>query len=1031
MRALQRFCINRPVTTGMFYLGVILMGLISFKDLKVNLIPDIEYPRVTIVTLYSNSAPEEIENLITKPISEAVGTVGSIQKIQSESLEGISLVTLQFSWGTNIDFAVMEVREKLDLIRGTLPQDAGRSVVTRFDPNQSAFMEVVFFSKELGNSQDLRHYLRNEVKVFLERADGVAMVQFSGGHRKEVQVDVDAQALSAHRLTLPELREAIASANLNFPAGHITVGSRDVLIRSLGEYNSVEDIKRTIVGRNQQGTPIALSSVAEVHPGYAERTGMARYNGRECVIVSLYKEAGKNTIDVSKNVRKEMDLIRKQFGREVEGDIVYDESNFISNAVQNLIQAILAGAVLAFIALFIILRNIRNPMILLTILPTSVIATFIPMYFYNVSLNMMSLGGLELGIGMLLESGNVVMMSIERYAATGMPAREAALKGANEVAGSVTSAVLTLVVVFLPIVFLKSVVGVVFAEMALTITVATLVSLIVALTLIPTLSSLDLPWLSRVNLDRYAFVRKIGEWERRLDSAYERRLQYFLNNPRSLFVPVGALFVIACCLFPFIQRSFIPRVDTGEFVINLRANKGTSLAAMSEVVDVVEKQIIGNKEIQHVLSRVGYDEEEVLTTRSSDVGTHLAQIRVIMQNSRSVTARQLAAELERKIKVRDDVDVYLVAKSDVMSGILSPGSRAISLDLAGDDLGTLQDLGRKIKEDLSKVPGVTGMVTSMEDQAREFHVTFDEGHTSGTNLSHSYLADYLKTAIRGSVVTELHLADEEIDIRLRFREEDRKTIDRVLEIPLRTGETGSVYLSQLADLKPGKGYTSILRSGPSRINRITAEISGKDSTTVYNEIDNYLEKTRLPEGYHITHGGEQENISKSFRELLLAFGLSIVLIYMLLASHFESLVQPFIMLGTIPMIVIGVFPALLITGKSLNDSSFTGIILLVGIVVDNAALLYEYMELLKEEGFELRENIVNASRLVLRPIIMNNGLTILGMIPVALEIGKGSEFQSPLAITVISGLFASAVVSLFVIPVLFHIRMKRQAGHNA
>ncbi|MCE9598353.1 MAG: efflux RND transporter permease subunit [Spirochaetia bacterium] len=1028
MRALQRFCINRPVTTGMFYLGVILMGLISFRDLKVNLIPDIEYPRVTVVTLYSNSAPEEIENLITKPISEAVGTVGSIQKIQSESLEGISLVTLQFSWGTNIDFAVMEVREKLDLIRGTLPQDAGRSVVTRFDPNQSAFMEIVFFAKELGNEQDLRHFLRNEVKVFLERADGVAMVQFSGGHKKEVQVDVDAQSLSAHRLTLPELREAISSANLNFPAGHITVGSRDVLIRSLGEYNSIEDIKRTIVSRNQQGTPVFLSSVANVHAGYAERSGMARYNGRECVIVSLYKEAGKNTIDVSQNVRAEMETIRKQFGREVEADIVYDESNFISMAIRNLLREIIAGAILAFMALFIILRNLRNPMILLTILPTSVIATFIPMYFYDVSLNMMSLGGLELGIGMLLESGNVVMMSIERYVATGMPAREAALKGANEVAGSVTSAVLTLVVVFLPIVFLKSVVGVVFAEMALTITVSTLVSLIVALTLIPTLSSLNLPWLTRVKLDKYAFIKKIAEFEHRLDGAYERRLQHFLNHPRHLFIPVGTLFVVSCCLFPFVQRSFIPRVDTGEFAINLRATKGTSLAAMSEVVEVVEKQVIGKKHIQHVLSRVGYDEEEVLTTRSSDVGTHLAQIRVIMSDDRGNTARELAAELEKQIKVRDDVDVYFVVKSDVMSGILSPGSRAISLDLAGDDLSTLQELGRKIKGDLGKFPGITGMVTSMEDEAREFHVTFDEGHTAGANLSHSYLADYLKTAIRGSVVTELHLADEEIDIRLRFREEDRKTVERVMEIPLRTGESGSVFLSQLADLKPGKGYTSILRSGASRINRITADISGKDSTAVYNDIERYLAKTTLPEGYRIVHGGEQENISKSFRELLLAFGLSIVLIYMLLASHFESLVQPFIMLGTIPMIVIGVFPALILTGKSLNDSSFTGIILLVGIVVDNAALLYEYIQLLKEEGYQLRENIVNASKLVLRPIIMNNGITILGMIPVALEIGKGSEFQSPLAITVISGLLASAIISLFVIPVLFHLRMRKQAG---
>jgi len=592
------------------------------------------------------------------------------------------------------------------------------------------------------------------------------------------------------------------------------------------------------------------------------------------------------------------------------------------------------------------------------------------------------------------------------------------------VAGSVTSAVLTVVVVFLPIIFLKSVVGVVFAEMALTITVSTLVALVVSLTLIPTLCSLHMPLLTNVNLEKYAFIRKISNFEKWLDSAYERRLQHFLNHPRRLFVPVIVLFVLACCSYPFIQRTFIPRVDTGEFLINVRATKGTSLAAMSEVVSAIENQMKEEPQIQHILSRVGYDEEEVLTTRTADVGTHLAQIRVIMPDDRRTTARALAAELEKKIKVRQDVDVYFVVKSDVMSGILSPESRPITIELAGDDLGTLQDLGKKIKADLVHIEGTSGVVTSMEDQAREFHVTFYDVHMAANNFTNSYLADYLKTAIRGTVATTLHIADEEIDIRLRFREEDRKSVERVMSIPLRASENGVVYLSQMADLQPAKGYTSIIRSGASRINRITADITGRDSNAVYAEIDRYMAATKLPEGYRIAYGGERENISKSFRELLLAFCLSIVLIYMLLASHFESLLQPFIMLGTIPMIVIGVFPALIITGKSLNDSSFTGLILLLGIVVDNAALLYEYMQLLKEEGFVLRENIVNAARLVLRPIIMNNGITILGMFPVALEIGKGSEFQSPLAITVISGLLASAVLSLFVIPVLFYIQMK-------
>lgn len=1011
----------------MFFCGLVMMGIIAFRELKVNLLPNIEYPRITVVTTYGNAAPEEIENLITRPLSEAVGTVSSIEKVESESLEGVSFITLQFAWGTSIDFAAMEVREKLDLVRGSLPQDASRPIVTRFDPSQTPFMEIAFFGKGAINQNDLRQFIKDEVKVYLERADGVALVQLAGGFQREVQVDVDQGRLAAHKLSLRDLRDALAASNLSVPAGHITVGSRDVLVRSLGEFKDLEDIRRTIVGRNDKAVTIPLSDVADVHDGFKERTGLAHYNGHECVVASLYKEAGKNTVQVSQNAAVEIERIRKRFGNDVEVHVVYDESRFIKNSIGSLYQEIFIGGTLAFIALLLLLRGMRSPLILLTILPVSIFTTFIPLYFYNISLNMMSLGGLELSIGMLFDAGNVVLAAIQRHSAAGLTPKEAALKGGMEVSGSVTSAILTTILVFLPIVFIKSVVGVVFAEMALTISISSLVSLFVSLTLIPTLCSLRMPYLAKIDLEQLRPMRRVALGEKRLSQLYIGLVGKVLDNPARLFRIVGILFLLACAGLPLVQRSFIPRVDIGEFFIDVRLPRGSSLAATSDLVTSIERKLEGKPDIAHVLSRVGYDDEQLLARRSGDLGTHIAQIRVIMPADRNRTARELAGILEKEIQTSNDVEVNFVVRSDILSGLLSPDSRAITLELSGDDLQVLGQTGTKIKDDLKKISGVSGVSTSMEDQASELHVRFDDVRMAKTGFSHSTLGELLKSAIFGDVATRLHRGDRDVDVRLRMRREDRATLDNVQSMLVSGGkDSGTVYLSQIADISPGSGYTSIIRSGATRVNRITADVAGRELNNIYSRLDSYIAEAHLPPGMHISYAGERDSIRKSFRELLYAFILSVVLIYMLLCAQFESFKYPLIMLGTIPVILIGIVPAFLVFGKSFNISSFAGIILLVGIVVDNASLFYEYVEILLEEGFALRDSIIAACKICFKPILLNNGTTMLGMIPVALELGEGAEFQSPMALAVIAGLLTSVILTLLVIPALCFIFMRRE-----
>ena len=863
----------------------------------------------------------------------------------------------------------MEVREKTDLIQGILPEDASKSVVSRFDPNQNAFMEVVFSARKLARPRDLRHFLKNEIKVYLDRIDGVAMVRFSGGYEKEIQVDVDQTLMSSHGLNLLDVSGALDTSNVNSPAGHIAVGNKDILIRTLGEYKTVRDIGQTVLGQNQGGVPIHLSRIAKVTDSYRDRTGLARYNGKESVIVSLYREAGKNTVKSAKNAREALASIQSQFSREIDIRIVYDESRFIQQSIDNITQALVIGGVLAFLALLLILRNLRSPLILITVIPISVLTTFILMHFRDISLNMMSLGGLAIGIGMLFDSGNVVLAAIERHIRTGLQPREASLKGASEVSGSITAAVLTTIIVFLPIIFLKGVVGVVFAEMAMTITFSLSISLLVSLTLIPMLSSLRPVSTGPSRLENIGIFQKAARLEAFIEKHYERRLSRVLSRPRRPALFLGLLFLLALLASGWVQREFIPKVDTGEFSIELQSTKGTSLESSLGVVGLVERHLKLDPDVEHIMSRVGYDEDDIFARKGGDVGTHRANIRIILKRDRDASTKEVSSRIRNQLKIRNDISVNFIMSGDILSSLLSPNSRALSIELVGSDLATLAELGARVKKDIARVPGVVDVKSSMEEKSREYHINFDKMRMAQYKLSNDYISRYLKTAVKGDIVSRLRVADEEIDIRLRFKKSDRANVNLIKKLLVRTPEGGNVYLSQLVNITPKQGFASIIRSGPSRINRISAGIEKVGPNEVYANVEDYISRVSLPEGYKITFGGEKEDIENSFKDLIFAFLLALILIYMLLASQVESLIFPLLMMGAIPLVIIGIIPALLLTGKSLNVNSITGIILLIGIVVDNAVLFFEYVEILRREGRKIKRSVIDSGKLCFAPLL--------------------------------------------------------------
>lgn len=1016
MKILQKVAIERPITTSMFFLFLILLGLISFSDLEINLLPNMEFPRLTIITKFQNASPEEVENLITKPISETVGTIKGLEKITSESLEGTSFVTLQFSWSTKIDFAAMEVREKVDLIRGVLPEDASKPLVSKFDPSQSPIIQVVFYPQEKTSIKDLRSFLKKEIKGYLDRIDGVALAQFSGGFQKEIQIEIDPISMHAHGISLKSIQEVIEASNINYPAGHITEGEKSVLIRTLGEYTKTYQIGETKITQNK-GIPIKINAFANVYDGFKERKGLALYNGQEAVIVSIFKESGKNSIKVSQSVREELEKIKETFSDRINFDIVFDESLFVKDSIENITGGLISGGILAFLSLVIVLRNFKSPVILLTVLPISIITTFLLMYLKNLTLNVMTLGGLSLGIGMLFDSGNVVLSAIERNIQKGMHPKEASIQGSLEVAGSITSAVLTTIIIFLPIIFLKGVIGVVFGEMALTITISLTVSLIVSLTLIPMMSSFRKPG---QELQTFKSFQKIEKLEAKLDKSYVKVISQLIIHPRRILILTGCIFVIIFFYFPKVDREFIPKVDTGQFNIEILNEKGSTLESTKEIASFIEGILLKEPETEHIITLVGFNEDQSMIRTGGEIGTHQAQMKVILKKSRNIKTKNFISQIRKKIKLRDGIRINFQPEEDILAKILSPDAKGINLEIEGNDLTTLSHIGNIIKSDLEKIPGIVDLKTSIQEKNREYQINFEEDKLAAFGISHAYLSGIIKSAIGGTVVTRLRVSDQEIDVRIRFKESYRnnKNLIENMLVELPNGE--STKLNQITQFKEGKGYSSILKVGQARINKISGNIENEKQKVILDQIEKYIMRLNLPEGYKVRFGGEKENIDKSTKELLFAFLFAIALIYMLLAGQFESFLIPLIMLLTIPLIFIGIVPTLLLTNHSFNVSSFTGIILLVGIVVDNAALFYEYIEILRPDFETLKETIIESGQIVLRPIILNNGTTLLGLLPVALEIGEGTEFQSPMAVTVISGLLASVALSLFIIPIAFY-----------
>ncbi len=1000
----------------MVFSGFCLFGFLSLRDIPLSLLPNIDFPQLTIVTSFANSSPEEVENIISKPISQLLGTIQGVEKVESNSKEGYSFVHLRFKNGTEMSYALLEVREKLDLIRDLLPADASKPLISKFDPSKRAFMEIVFSPKGLGDKRKLKGFLSESVKLYFERIDGIALAEITGGFEKEIFVEIDPDRMAAYKIQPGELKYLISTNNKNYPAGQLPFGNKELPVRMIGEYTSSFQLENLIIKGDENGAHVRLGDFAKIIERYKDRKGYAKYNGEEAVILSLYREPGKNTVALAKNVSAVLGQVNDTFHAETVGVISFDESIFIKDSLNGLYLNLILGALLAYIALLIILKNYQSPTILLCAIPVTLLPSFLIFRYLGIGFNMMSLGGLALGIGMLFDSSNVVLSAIERNMPLYKKLEDAIYSGTMEVFSSVFSATATTIIVFLPIGFIKSSLGMIFREMAISIVITLTFSLVTAITFIPLIAS----FLYKLRRDHVSknFLFHIYQ-ENQVISAYHKTLNLILESKRSFFLLVVGLFVFSLSLIPFIEKEYMPRIDTGEITIRVSLPLGSDLDTLTQYVSYIEETLKVDEKIQSLIAYIGGDDESLRLNPNAITETSKAEIKILLKDDRDVTSQEMITILKNKFPKREGVDLHFETKENILGELLSGKRDELEYHLLGEDLDALDEVGRALKLRLQLLTGVESIKLGSDSKIVEYQISYDQTKMAKYGFTNSNVSTFVKIALKGIISSEIQSGGIGIVIRVGMKKNAVDSIEKIKQLTILSPTGENVYLGQFVNFIRKDTESDILRIGNQRINLITIGVNESFRKTKI-EVESVMKNFKTRENIQIKESGEKEKLNESLKDVALSFLLALLLIFMLLSGQFESFRTSLAMLVTIPLIFIGTFPALLLSGKSLNISSFMGFILLMGVVVDNASLYFEYFHLFLKEQKDPKKALFKATGTVLRPILMNNSTTILGMLPIVLALSKGSEFQAPLGIVVVFGLLTSVILSLFVIPILFY-----------
>jgi len=1008
---ITKTAVERPIATTMLFLIIIVLGVMSFRFLPVDLLPPVEYPQLTVATEYPNVGPEEIETIITQRIENTIAGVPGVERVRSSSSEGRSRVTLEFAQGTDIDVAANDIRAALDRVRDELPPEAEPPRIWKFDPNN--FPIVIVGANSDMNLQELTQILDREVTKRFEQVPGVGSIDIWGGVYREVHVEIKRDRLIASGLSSAEVQQAIASENINLPGGNVNSGVQQLYVRTLGEYENIDQIANTII-RMVDGKPIRVKDVAEVRWGYEDLNRLVTIDKKPMVRFGIRKQTGANTVAVAEDIRQEIDKVNSE-RRDMNLFVTTDQSEFIQNSIDNVQSSAIWGALLAIVVLYLFLRNGSSTFIISLAIPISIIATFGLLYFNGLTLNQMSFGGLALGVGLIVDNAIVVLENIIRLREErGKDLKASALVGTREVGGAIVASTITTSVIFLPVVFMQTISGSIFQELALVVVFALFCSLFVALTLVPMLCSKFLT----VQPDNSEKATK-KSWFQRTFAALEQRytdfIDYTLQHKTAVYTITGVLVLGSVFLVPLIPVELAPQSDADEIDVDFMMAEGTNIAVQNEYL----------KELETVVrAHLPMDDVEHITTDVRD-GRAEVEIAMVDASERSMSTSKIADQIRENVAgTVPGGDIRVSAQSGlwILRRIFgSGGGEAVELQLRGYDLEQAKTLSEDIKRRMEEIPEVTGVRTDRREGRPEQNLIFDRDKIADLGLTVSGVARVIQTNVGGSRAGTFREGGDEFPIRVRLQPEDRLSTKDLENISIRTANGQVLPVTAVVSQSKGRGPTDINRVNSQRVSYISANLeSGVALGEAVEKIQAKLSDMQLPEGFSIVYGGEYEEQQKAAADFQLSIFMALILIYMVMAAQFERFFDPLVVMFSVPLAIIGVVPTLMITGTTINMQSMMGVVMLIGIVVNNAIVLVDYINLMRREhNMGVREAVIESGRLRLRPILMTTLTTILGLLPLSFGIGSGAEIQASLARVVIGGLTASTLITLVFIPVVY------------
>ncbi|SMO91906.1 efflux RND transporter permease subunit [Fodinibius sediminis] len=1066
MKILARKAVERPVTFLMTSLIIIGFGLFGLSNLRLDLYPDVSFPTITVYTTYEGVAPQDMETLITRPIEEAVGSISGVRRVRSISNQGASVVKLNFNWGTDLYIAESDVRKELDFVRRTIPDDAEQPIVFSYDPNQEPVI-VLTLTSDIRSPRELRTIAKQDLEQQLERIPGVASAETSGGYERQINIDISNEQMRSYNLSIATIGNKLRQENIQVPAGELIEGRTIYSLRTIGEFKNVDQIRNTIIAvRN--GEPLQLKDVATVEDGIAQPIGNVHIDGKQGVIVNLYRQSDANVVTTANSVISSLENLENILPGDVTIDVLTNKAEFIEMSIENLLWTGLQAVILVVLILLAFLRSGRSALIIAISIPVSIISTFSIMDWSELSLNIISLSGLTLAVGMVVDDAVVVLENIFRFKEEGYDRNKASIFGAQEVAVPVVISTLTTLVVFIPILFVPGIAGFLFRDLALTISFALSVSSLVALSLIPLMSSQILA--ADTNADEEAqtsktYLRRLLDWSResvykriaaspllllggivyplvwlfrylkhtlgaffgnrvgprisrfldRVESAYRNQLSRVLDQSGMVVGGAVLLFLLTLPLFNFLGGEFFPTVDDNAFILDVQRDPGVSLLelerSVSQVEEVIREEV---PEARLVVSDFG-DKEGIEGAENPGGYQGTVRVELVPQSERDRSESEITADLLDELERVPGTEI-----KEVQQDPLSPeGENGLIVQIYGYEMQQKQELANAVKQRLQDIDNIVNVFSTADQGRPELRVTMDRERISRLNMTTSQVATALSNAVKGNLATTYVDQGIEFEVLVQLQEQDKAAVNDLRNLQVEAPDGSWLPLASLARIERYNGPTNILRINQERVTEVSADLANIDLKEAADQARAQLEQINWPEGYRYEIAGSAEDQAASFNYLLIAFAIAGILTYMVMASQFESLVEPFIIIFTIPLALTGVLLMLWATGTSISVTSMVGLILLSGIVVNNGIVMIDYIKILQARDMERSQAIIEGAGRRLRPILMTAFTTILSMVPLALELGSGSETWSPMARTVIGGLTMSTLLMLFVVPCLY------------